>query len=274
MTENLEDEVGLVPVNGGAMEVSPELAAELAGMQQTAEELGGTLLDMLAIYAADSDRWKTGPKDAPIKKEEVWGIFLYGVNSMRTFWPPDAEMGTEPPTCWSMGGEDATPHENAIEPQNETCEGCHWNEFKTAKQGTGKACKTKRADFFVELDPTKLTLDENGNYTVTAEAVLGVALLRGSATSRETRRSVGEWAKALQKESNGVGQLVITKWTLVLGKSGLYHAPTLTCMGRYTCDTEALQDIVRMARELREGEAESVLTILAGSSNTEEETEE
>lgn len=261
MTEEIED--ALVPV--GNMEVPAELAEALDAMAQTGEELGGTLLDMLAIYAADSDRWKTGTKENPTKKDELWGISLHSVTAMRTFWPPDAPMGSEPPTCWSMGGEDAGPHENAIEPQNETCEGCPWNEFKTAALGSGKACKTKRAEFFIELDPTALTQDDNGNYVVGEDAVIGVALLRGSATSRETRRSVGEWAKDVGKDAKGVKQLVITRWTLVPGKSGNYYAPHLESMGRYSCDTEALQEIVRMSQELAGGEAEGILTVLAGT---------
>jgi hypothetical protein len=264
MTPN--EETGLVPASGGAMEVSPEIAAELDQLQQSAEELGGTLLDMLAIYAADHGRWKVGDT----KKDTLTGIYLYGLPSMRTFWPPDAPMGSEPPTCWSLGGDNAVPSPKAIEAQHATCEGCPWDEFGTASKGKGKACKTKRADFFVELDPNKLEKDEAGNIVVTGDSVIGVALVRASATSRDTRQTIGQWAKDVRQLTGGTPQLVVTEWGFTPSHGGGvdFDAPTLSCLGKYTCDAAALREVVELSKDLREHQAEEVLTTLAGTSDS------
>lgn len=258
-----EENKALVPVPGSAMALPPELAAELADLEQSGEELGGTLLDMLAIYSADRDRWKTGET----KKDSILGIRLFGVTGMRTFWPPDAPIGNEPPSCWSLGGDDARPHKEAAEPQHETCEGCPWNEFQTAKQGRGKACKTKRADFIIEIDSDKLEADENGTPIITADAVLGIALIRASATAKETRASIGQWAKEIRSYTQGIPQLVLTRWGFDETKNSggtTFYAPTLTCEGPYSCDSEAMEEIVQTSKDLRDGTAEQILTTLAG----------
>jgi hypothetical protein len=50
------------------------------------------------------------------------------------------------PACYAFGrGEEPmAPHENAPNPQHDTCKGCPQNEFGTADRGRGKACANKR----------------------------------------------------------------------------------------------------------------------------------
>lgn len=268
----MTEEAEMIVSPGGAMELPPELMEEINALAQTGEELGSSMLDMLAIYSNDKGRWKTGDT----KKDEIVGIFLHSFTALRSFWPPDAPMGDTPPSCWSLGGADAEPHPESIEPQHETCEGCPWDQFKTAKQGSGKACKTKRADFIIEVDPAKLEYEGN-TAVLTPAAVLGLALVRGSATAKVTRRSIGTWAKSLQSEVRGIPMLALTKWTLVdePGPAGDYSAPVLTYVGAYKADRESLQEVLDYAKALREGEAEQMLVALAGrSANEVDETED
>jgi hypothetical protein len=260
MTEVASD---LIVSPGGAMELPPELAAELDALAQTGEELGGTLLDMLAIYTADRDRWKTGEE----KKDNILGIYLHSLSATRTFWPPGPVTKGVAPTCFSFDGEKPAPE--VEDPQSAECEGCPWNEFETAHQGRGKACKTKRADFIVEIDEEKLETDDEGRKVVTADAVLGIALIRCSATAKETRMSVGQWAKDIRSTSRGIPQLVLTRWSLkgTTSTGGTdFYAPTLVSEGAYQIDRDSLEEVVQTSKDLRNGQAIEILTTLAGGS--------
>lgn len=53
------------------------------------------------------------------------------------------------PVCFAFasedeGDDDMKPHPDSMQPQNDTCKGCQWNEFGTADKGKGKACKNIR----------------------------------------------------------------------------------------------------------------------------------
>ena len=52
------------------------------------------------------------------------------------------------PVCFAFGrgeeGEEMHPHEKSTNPQHPTCKGCPQNEFKSADNGKGKACKNIR----------------------------------------------------------------------------------------------------------------------------------
>jgi hypothetical protein len=258
----------ITPQADDALALSPELQAELDALTQTGEELGGSKLDMLAIYSADRDRWKTGDT----KKDAIWGVSLHAFKAMRSMWDPDAPMGKHPPLCWSLGGDESVPHEKAQTPQASACDGCPWDEFDTAKVGKGKACKTKRAEFLLELDPDKLERDGD-QWVITDEAVMGIALLRGSSTSRVTRASIGEWAKAIRADARGIAQLMVTKWTLGEVTTGAvpYYGPVIEAMGTYRPDPGTVEEIVGGAMDFRNGEAEEILAVLSGRAADPEE---
>lgn len=50
------------------------------------------------------------------------------------------------PACYAFGEDEdeMAPHEDAKDPQNETCKGCPQNVFGSAERGQGKACKNVR----------------------------------------------------------------------------------------------------------------------------------
>lgn len=61
----------------------------------------------------------------------------------------------QPPLCYAFGSDDdnMAPHPEAAEPQNGQCKGCPQNEFGTADNGKGKACKNIRRLSLIPGDP-------------------------------------------------------------------------------------------------------------------------
>jgi hypothetical protein len=262
MTEDNE----LVPIPGSEMAMPAELAQAFADLEADQEELGGSMMDMLNVYKLQQGRWVTGEE----KKDEVWGIVLHDFPTLRSYWPDtgDDSVTNDPPTCWSLGGpeKDATPHPDCAEAQAEKCIECPFNEFGT--KGKGKACKTKRATFIMELDPEKLEALPNGRYALTEESLLRLALIRMSATAKSTRRSATKWAEDLRGQCGGklVRQGVVTRWSLVdePGPRGDYSAPVLACMGGWDAPKDCMEQIVDISTMYRDGEAEATLLILSG----------
>ena len=68
-----------------------------------------------------------------------------------------------PPACFSLSvsGEDMVPHADSPLPQHPTCEGCPQNEYGTALQGKGKACKNGRRLLLAAFDSEKGVDTEN-----------------------------------------------------------------------------------------------------------------
>ena len=52
----------------------------------------------------------------------------------------------QPPICYAFGRTDKemVPHEEAADPQADSCAECPWNKFGSADKGRGKACKNQR----------------------------------------------------------------------------------------------------------------------------------
>jgi len=61
----------------------------------------------------------------------------------------------QPPVCYAFGREEdeLAPHPESADPQHETCKGCPHNEFGTADNGKGKACKNTRRIAVLPGDP-------------------------------------------------------------------------------------------------------------------------
>lgn len=67
-------------------------------------------------------------------------IILLAAQFERSYYPGAFNPGEAVvPSCYSR--DNITPHESAAFPQNETCKDCQWNQFETAREGTGKGCK-------------------------------------------------------------------------------------------------------------------------------------
>src|SRR5574343_881122 len=91
----------------------------------------------------------------------------------------------QPPVCYAFGREEdeLTPHPESADPQHETCKGCPMNEFGTADNGKGKACKNTRRIAVIPGDP----LDEGTIQTAEAAFIrLPVTSVKGWASFVKT----------------------------------------------------------------------------------------
>lgn len=91
----------------------------------------------------------------------------------------------QPPVCYAFSREedDLAPHPECAEPQHETCKGCEKNEFGTADNGKGKACKNTRRIAVIPGDP----LDEEVIKTAEAAFIrLPVTSVKGWASFVKT----------------------------------------------------------------------------------------
>lgn len=73
-------------------------------------------------------------------------------------WKPDSPAS---PACYAFGRLDAEmkPHEKAEDPQNATCKGCPMNEWESADEGRGKACKNSRRLALIPADESLKSAD-------------------------------------------------------------------------------------------------------------------
>lgn len=67
-------------------------------------------------------------------------VILVAAQFERSYYPGAFTPGEAVvPSCYSR--DNIVPHEDAAFPQHDTCKDCQWNQFETAREGTGKACK-------------------------------------------------------------------------------------------------------------------------------------
>lgn len=77
-------------------------------------------------------------------KEQILGdrldCVIVGVQAARAYYAGAYKSGSkDAPTCYSYDG--VAPHPESASKQNSDCANCHWNQFRTAHQGEGKACR-------------------------------------------------------------------------------------------------------------------------------------
>lgn len=84
--------------------------------------------------------------DTPIPNNELGAVVLDSVLLNMYFegkFDPDDPI---PPMCYAFGRseEEMRPHPDSAKPQNPKCEDCRHNQFNSADEGGGKACKNTR----------------------------------------------------------------------------------------------------------------------------------
>ena len=90
-----------------------------------------------------------------IKGNELDVVVLTSIHE-NCFYPgrfdPD---NPQPPVCYAFGTDpkEMAPHPESAEPQHDQCDGCPMNEFETADNGKGKACKNIRRLSMIPGDP-------------------------------------------------------------------------------------------------------------------------
>ena len=260
-----DNETGMTPVNIG----SSDLAAPGAMDDVFGNTTGGPASPMEAITIYNqgkADFWKFGDGE---KRDSVFGIFLYSARPMRAFWPGQSMDGS-PPECWSVNGQ--VPHPIVENPQSDACKGCPLDKLGTAHIGRGKACKTKAADFIVEVPEGVDIVD--GVAQIEAGRILGPALMRYSISNREGPQ---EWT-GFVRQAKAIGkvpypQAVLGKWTFQEGrsKSGTDYSAikmeVVAALPGPEDDPDLWKMIATETQQLKTGAAEEILVILSGSAN-------
>lgn len=87
----------------------------------------------------------------PLPLKQVEGIVVYKM-PVRAYWPPDQEIGNNPPTCSSL---DSIVPVDSPTRQATTCDLCPHSRWGTGKEKRGQACK-QRLNTFVMLPDAEL----------------------------------------------------------------------------------------------------------------------
>jgi len=83
-------------------------------------------------------------KVVPNAKTEV---IVLGLLTERSYFPGDFDPDVrQSPACYAYANmeedeDEMSPHEEAKDPQSESCADCQWNKFGSANKGRGKACR-------------------------------------------------------------------------------------------------------------------------------------
>jgi hypothetical protein len=257
--------IDLGSAGGGALITAEDAKELLSGTTGVAS----SPLEMLAIYnQGKEDYWQSGEDK---KKGSVTGIFLFSMRPMRAFWHPDKQMDGTPPTCWSLTS--LAPHGMSTKKESDKCGECKWNALGTAKQGKGRACKTKAADFLLEIAEGDVQKSDGNKVYVDPKRIIGPGLLRYSIGNKE---GPAEWSGFVKKarELGTVPQGVIARWgwQKAQNKANVkYSAIRIEVLGvlpQPSEDQELWNVILREVRNLKTGSAENILTMLAGSIQT------
>lgn len=147
-------ETPMVPANYAA-----ELAREAAEIQKR-------------IAAPSGDRIKTNGSKEFITPDGASGMPLYGVVvefvSTNTYYDtPFQQDSVSPPACFAIGLEPSlmAPSPSSPVKQAETCGVCPQNQFGSAPNGRGKACRNQRLLALIPAPADKPALNEEGAET-------------------------------------------------------------------------------------------------------------
>lgn len=242
---------------------------ELASKDQLAELFGDTMgrptsfLDTLTLYrSGKEDYFKRGDE----KVADVHGILLYSQRPMRTFWS-SAELSDKPPDCWSM--DSVRPYAEAAQPQADKCSECPRDKFGTAKVGNGKACKTRAADFLLEVNVNEgmppLSKTSIPVFELTPARVMGPALVRYSIGNKESANNYAALMRFAKERATYV-QGLVCRWGFdrAKSKSGVdFDVVTVTPLAKIP-DDDVMKVVVPLVKALKDGQAKSLLESLAG----------
>lgn len=268
----MTDDNAITPIEVGGELMNPNDAEAMR------ELLGGTTgqssspLEQLAIFNQGKEDYFSFGDDE--KCESVLGIFLYSARPMRAFWPLDSQMDGSAPTCFSVDGQ--TPSELVHNPESPSCADCVYDKLGTAKVGKGKACKTKAADFIIQVPDSIEIVD--GIAQIDPSRILGPGLLRYSIANREGPAEFVRYLKSA-KEIGSVPfpQAVLGKWSFqrTQSKSGVkFFAIKMEAVAALPSpqDDPALWAVImKETKALKQGQANEILAILSGGAVSDEE---
>lgn len=251
--------------------MSEEKNSELASADQLADLFEGTtgrptsLMDTLTVYrAGKEDYFRRGDEKVPW----VHGVLLYSQRPMRTWWSSD-EISDKPPECFSLDG--IKPSAESADVQADSCAECPWDKFATASKGRGKACKTRAADFVLEVNAFAVGTIPNVTPTslpvvaLDKKSIMGPAIIRYGIGNREAADNYAAIMR-FAKERGTYVQGLLCRWAFTKGtsKGGIdYDVVVIEALARID-DATIQAAVVPLVRTLKKGQALEVLTALSG----------
>lgn len=224
-----------------------------------------SMLDNLTVYrAGKEDYFRRGEEKVP----GVLGVILFSQRPMRTWWSSD-EISDKPPECYSLDGMKPDPDSDNV--QADACSDCPWDKFGSASKGKGKACKTRAADFVLELSEAKLgtvpgiTRSSIHQIELSPQMIVGPALIRYGIGNREAAENYQHLMR-FARERGTYPQGLVCRWSFSKGesKSGVkYDVVKMDPVCSISQDS-ITKVIVPMVLALKKGQALEVLKALAG----------
>lgn len=250
--------------------------AKLATPEQVADLFSDTMgkptsmLDNLTVYrAGKEDYFRRGDE----KVQSVLGVILFSQRPMRTWWRSD-EISDKPPECYSLDG--VKPDADSDDVQADTCAACPWDKFGSASKGRGKACKTRAADFVLELSQQNfpqvagITPSSIAKVDLVPKMVVGPALIRYGIGNREAADNYAHLIR-FARERGTYPQGLVCRWVFNKGqsKSGIKY--DVVCIEPVCAVSEQSikEVIVPLVRPLKAGQAIEVLKMLSGGKEDE-----
>lgn len=258
----MSDELAERPENALSTDVLKDVLGDTTGGP-------ADLLDQLALYRqGKEDYFKLGEE----KRVEVVGIFLLSARPSRAMWLSDDLTG-DAPDCFSFDG--VTPHEVVTKNPAATCGECPFDKLGSG-QGRSKKCKTKANDFVLLLPPGFIVDEVSKKAVITAEDIVGPALINYSTANRGTSRNWQAWLRSL-KELGMYPQGVAATWSFGgdRNKAGTAYSfvqiETIAPLPSAEEQPELWDAILTQVRLLKSGKKDEILLALSGSSKDEEE---
>lgn len=251
---------------------------ELMGPDQMQELLSGTMgsptsmLDTLSVFRAGKDDYFKRGDD---KVDAVFGVLLFSQRPTRSWWQ-SRDLTGDAPDCWSLDG--VHPHVTSKMVQADRCAGCKQDQFGTAAIGRGKACKTRAADFVLQVrEPEGLAgITKTAIPVVRLEekAVLGEALIQYGIGNKDSSES---WQRLIRfaKERETPPQALICRWGFKksVSKSNVEFASVeVVPVAKISADDFG-RLIIPKVKDLKDGSAMNILLALSGAGRTEEPRE-
>lgn len=190
--------------------------AELIGMVR--ENLGGeglspSDLDRVKVPAGGGKTWEVPTFEGEVSTGVIEGVVIDRA-TRRAYWPDAYSGASDPPQCYSNDG-----LSGVGEPGGD-CSSCPFNQYESAENGVGKACKETRQMF-----------------VLTPDSLIPLIITVPPASLKNVR---SYFMRLLSAQISPLG--VVTKIGLEQAKSTtgiLYSKVTLTAGDRLDADAEA-----------------------------------
>lgn len=141
--------------------VNPQdiIAKQIASMRNRTQPTGGGIRNV-TVTQDKNFVFQTGPDETEKKQGPIKVVLLDFINNNQFYAKQYVKGSNDAPDCWAQAWniDDLAPDPKLVEePVSKTCAECPMNEFGSAPNGSGKACKNnRRVAFMLPNDPDNI----------------------------------------------------------------------------------------------------------------------